>query len=180
MRRLTALLLLTAVLLCACGSEENAVVINGSDAEVAVLTAALTALINGNAAEYLSAFPPEMVKDYEETDVYGYFFNISDMGAWLKGSITSYKEAYGSDITVNGALTSVAETEVDKLGDANLDYYTYKRYVTVENTQAVHTATFEYTIKGENVVENKTAQIYFVKQEGKWYLHPCFAFYSFL
>lgn len=180
MKRLAAILLLLAVLLCACGNKEEAVFIEGGAEETAALTTALTALLNGNAQDYLSAFPPEMVKDYEEQAVYAYFFGIADMGVWLEGSLAAYKAAYGSGITVKGKLTSVAAAELASLGDANLDYYTYKRYVTAENTETVLNAVFEYTIKGGDGEDNKTAQIYFVKQAGKWYLHPCFAFYSFL
>ena len=180
MKRLTLILLVISVLLCSCGGDDGQdVSISGGGDEAAVLNTALSALIEGDADKYLSAFPPKMAEDYEKLDVYMYFFSLPDMSAWLESSLVSYKEAYGKSIKINGSIGSVMETKVEALGDANLDYYTYMRYVTEENTEKVLSAVFNYTIKGDSGSEEKAAKLYFVMQDGKWYLHPCFALYSF-
>lgn len=179
MKRFTAILLLVALALCSCGGKEGTVSVTGGGEEVAALNLALSALIDGDADKYLSAFPPQVAEDYEKLDVYMYFFSLADMSAWLKSSLVSYEDAYGKGISINGSLSAIIETEVAALGDANLDYYTYMRYVTAENTEKVISAVFNYTIEGDSGNEQKAAKLYFVKQDGKWYLHPCFALYSF-
>lgn len=180
MKRLTAVLLLAAVLLCACAQPPKSYVnIVDTGYETRAVNTALNALIDGNADVYLSVFPPQMAEDYKKFDVYSYFFCIKDMDAWLDLSLASYNETYGENIKIMGKISSVMEITVDALGDANLDYYTYVRYVTEENTEKVISAVLDYTIKGDKSSEEKTAKIYFVKQDGDWYLHPCFALYSF-
>ncbi len=176
--RTAALLLLILLAFSACTVDASQVSVSGDKEETAILETVLGAMLNADEKAYLSVFPEEMVKDYEETDVYGYFFMAEDMEAWLAASLSTYSTNYGKGIKISGTVTSM-ETEVEALGDANLDYYTYKRYVTEENTEAVRIATFNYKISGSSTDEEKTAKIYFVKQQGKWYLHPCFAFYLF-
>ncbi len=178
MKRLSALLLLIPLLLCACGGEKTATVSGGGE-EARALEAALTALLSADADTYLSAFPPEMGEDYEEQYVYSYYFGAGSMEEYLEASLAAYGESYGDGIRITGEIVSIEVTDVEAFGDANLDYYTYNRYVTEENTEEAKSAVFKYTVGGDRGSEEKEARIYFVKQNGSWYLHPCFAFYSF-
>lgn len=182
MKRIALLLALALALsLCGCNyGSGNTVSLRGDSEATTVLTMVLDAVLACDAEAYLACFPPEMVSDYAEYDVYGYFFSSEDMRTWLERCSAVYAEAYGNDITVTGTLVSEAVEDVERFGDANLDYYTYKRYVTRENTEAAYTVALEYTVKGSGGSETKTADIYIVKQDGAWYLHPCFAFHSFL
>lgn len=179
MKRLVLLTLAMALALCACGKEGGQAHVSGGGEEAAVLETALTALLCADAEAYLSVFPPEVAEDYETQQVYSYFFGAADCKAWLDAGLSSYAEAYGDGVRIDGAITSSEEAAVSSLDDENLDYYTYRRYVTEENTEKLISAVFEYTVKGDKDSEEKTARIYFVKQGGKWYLHPCFTFYSF-
>lgn len=174
---LLALLLLLPLPLCSCGSSRAAV--SGGGSETAVLESAISALLSADEDGYLSAFPPQMAKDYEEQNVCRYYFGCADTGEWLESVREAYLENYGSGVSVKGRLVSVTEKDAEALGDLNLDYYTYERYVTAENTERAIEATLEYEIKGKNHGESKKAHIYFVRQGGKWYLHPCLAFFTF-
>lgn len=178
MRKAIILLLVFLFCLTACGSEAGVSITDAPDF-VAPLEVALKGLIDGNGESYLSAFPSKMVEDYKIQDVYLYYYSLSDMTAWLKNNLRIYGESYGGELFVKGGIEDVKTVAVSSLGDANLDYHTYMRYVTEENTQEVKAATFRYTIGGEDSSEEKEALLYFVKQDGVWYLHPCFAFYTF-
>lgn len=182
MKRIALLLALTLTLaLCGCNYVSGKTVnLQGDSEATTVLAAVFDAVLNCDAEAYLSCFPPEMISDYAEYDVYGYFFSAEDMRTWLERCNVINAENYGDDITVTGKLVSQAIDDVELFGDANLDYYTYNRYVTRENTEAAYTVALEYTVKGSSTSCTKTAEVYIVKQNGVWYLHPCFSFHSFL
>jgi len=178
MKKLLYILLVLALCLSACGSETGVSVENSTDFTTPLETA-LAALLEGDGDAYLKAFPPQMVKDYKEQDVYLYYYSLQDMTAWLKNNLRIYGTSYGKDFFIRGSIVETKKLEVSSLGDANLDYHTYLRYVTPENTEEVQMALFSYKIGGSESSEEKEARLYFVKQKDKWYLHPCFAFYTF-
>lgn len=177
-KAITILTLAICIMLTACGNKQ-AVQLDSLPDYAAPLQTALSALVSGNGDAYLSAFPPKMAEDYKIQDVYLYYYSLQDMSAWLNNSLRVYGEGYGKGLKIKGSISSSADITVAELGDANLDYHTYMRYVTEENTRSVKSAVFSYTIGGEDSSETKTAKLYFVNQNGTWYLHPCFAFYMF-
>lgn len=181
MKRLALLLALAlSLVLCGCGNANGTTVSLQGDSEATeLLSSALDAVINCDAEAYLACFPPEAVSDYDKYDVYGYFFSAEDMHTWLERCKVINVENYGEHITVTGTLVSETIDDVELLGDANLDYYTYNRYVTLENTEAAYIVSLEYTVKGSDTDMTKTAEVYVVKQNGIWYLHPFFIFHSF-
>lgn len=182
MKRIAILLALALTLmLCGCGGAGGKTVSFQGDSEAtALIASALDAVLNCDAEAYLACFPPEAVSDYDKYDVYGYFFSAEDMHTWLERCNVINVENYGEHITVTGKLVSEAVDDVELFGDANLDYYTYNRYVTQDNTEAAYTVALEYTVKGSGGSTAKTAEVYIVKQNGVWYLHPFFIFHSFL
>lgn len=178
MKKLLYILLVLSLALSACGNEKGVSVENLTEA-AAPLETALTALLDGDGDAYLNAFPPEMVKDYKEQDVYLYYYSLQDMTAWLKNNLRIYGASYGKDFFIRGSIVKTEKLDVSSLGDANLDYHTYMRYVMPDNTEEVQSVLFSYKIGGTEGSEEKEAKLYFVKQKGTWYLHPCFAFYTF-
>ena len=178
MKRLIYVLIILCLCISSC-SAEPAVSVENAPSFAAPLEVALKALLDGDGDAYLKAFPPEMVKDYKEQDVYLYYYSLQDMTAWLKNNLRIYGTAYGDDFYVRGSISSLEKLSVDSLGDANLDYHTFLRYVTPDNTEEVMALLFSYKIGGSEGSEAKEARLYFVKQKGVWYLHPCFAFYTF-
>lgn len=182
MKRIALLLALALTLmLCGCtGASDETVSLRGDSEATTLLASVLDAVICCDAEAYLACFPPEAVSDYDKYDVYGYFFSAENMRVWLERCSSVYSDTYGDNISVKGTLVSETVDDVELFGDANLDYYTYNRYVTRENTEAAYTVTVEYTVSGKTGNESKTAEVYLVKQNGVWYLHPFFIFYSFL
>lgn len=182
MKRIALLLAFTlTIMLCGCsGASDKTVSLRGDSEATTLLASVLDAVICCDAEAYLACFPPEAVSDYDKYDVYGYFFSAEDMHTWLERCNVINVENYGDHITITGTLVSETVDDVELFGDANLDYYTYNRYVTQKNTEAAYAVTLEYTIKGSFMSYTKTAEVYLVKQNGVWYLHPFFIFYSFL
>lgn len=178
MKKAICLILLISLCLVSCGNGAAVTVSNAPDF-AAPLEMALNGLMNGDGEAYLKAFPSKMAEDYKAQDVYLYYYSLQDMTAWLKNNLRIYGVSYGKDLFIKGSVADGKAVSVDSLGDANLDYHTYMRYVTEENTEEVQTAVFSYTVGGDDGSEKKEAKLYFVKQNGVWYLHPCFAFYTF-
>ncbi len=178
MKRLIYVLLVLCLCISSCGSE-TAVSVKDAPDFAAPLERALNALLEGDGEDYYKEFPPRMVKDYKEQEVCLYYYSLQDMSAWLKNNLRIYGDSYGEDFYIRGSISRIEMASVAAMGDANLDYHTYMRYVTEENTAEVMAAYFNYTIGGSEGSEEKEAKLYFVKQEEKWYLHPCFAFYTF-
>lgn len=178
MKKGLCLITLTAIILTSCGGGKS-VTLNELPDFAAPLKVALEGLMSGDGDAYLEAFPPKVAEDYNVQDVYMYYYSHKDMTAWLGNNLRIYGDSYGKSPFINGSVGEARDVTVKSLGDANLDYHTYMRYVTEENTEAVKCAVFTYTIGGDDKKESKMATLYFVKQNGKWYLHPCFALYTF-
>ncbi|MBQ3081056.1 MAG: hypothetical protein IJC49_01220 [Clostridia bacterium] len=178
MKKTLCLIVLISLMLTSCGGGE-AVTLDDLPAFATPLETALKGLMSGDGDAYLNAFPSKMAEDYKQQEVYLYYYSLEDMTAWLGNNLRIYKESYGSSPFINGSVGEIRTVSVESLGDANLDYHTFVRYVTEENTEEVKSAVFTYTLGGDDGKESKEATLYFVKQNGKWYLHPCFAFYTF-
>jgi len=178
MKRLTALMLALLLFLAACGGEKT-VTVKNAQGFASPLKTALNALFEGDGEAYLKAFPPQMAEDYKTQDVYLYYYSLEDMGAWLNNSLRVYGDVYGKSLKLSGSISAEKTVDTESLGDVNWDYHTGLRYVTADNTEETRSAVFSYTIGGDTSKESKEATLYFVKQNGVWYLHPCFAFYSF-
>lgn len=176
----SALALVLLVSACAgCGDGGAARNTGGGDPVLEPLQAAFEGLLERDGDRYLSAFPPQMAADYEAGAVYRVFFGLDGMESWLELAMEANEESYGGGISVEYALLSKTDSDAGGLGEINLDYYTYKRYVSAENTESVCILELSYTIGGDAGSESKLARLYAVRQEGKWYLHPCHAFYMF-
>ena len=146
---------------------------------------ALTAIYNEDGSGYYAAFPPALKEKYEETYVIpGTFVPCKTMGDYLKSYMSKVNKAnYGEDYTVEVEFLKEEKLSVEKLNgmasDPNLDVYTYMRFVTEENTEELWQITLKIKYSGSLDEEEKEQFVYVVKQDGKWYLHPCFVFYGF-
>lgn len=178
MKKLICVFALVCLCLSSCGGDSGVKLSSLPDFATPLQTA-LTALINGDGEGYYKAFPPKMEEDYKTQEVCAYYFSFTDMSSWLENAMRVYDVSYGKGLYIKGEIVSSEKVALSTLGDANLDYYTYMRYATEENTEEVQRAVFSYTIGGDESMEEKEATLYFVKQDGKWYLHSYYAFYNF-
>ncbi len=178
MKKTICLLVLVCLCLSSCGAD-GGVKLSELPDFAKPLETALTALLKGDGEGYYKAFPPKMQEDYTVQDVCAYYFSFTDMSSWLENALRIYDVSYGKDLYIKGKIVSNEKVALSSLGDANLDYYTYMRYPTEDNTEEVQKAVFAYTVGGEKTSEEKEATLYFVKQDGKWYLHSYYAFYNF-
>ncbi len=174
----------TALALSACGKDEG-VSFKGTSEKTAPVEKAITAIFNGDGDAYYSAFPPSLKEHYEESYVIaGVFAPCKTMSEYLSTyMIKSNKANYGEDYAVAVEFLSEEQISVAELdamaADPNLDYYTYKRFVTEENTEEVWRIKLKLSYSGSYGEEEKDQTVYVVKQDGKWYLHPHFVFYGF-
>ena len=134
MKKTLCLIVLISLMLTSCGGGE-AVTLNDLPAFATPLETALKGLMSGDGDAYLNAFPSKMAEDYKQQEVYLYYYSLEDMTAWLGNNLRIYKESYGSSPFINGSVGEIRTVSVESLGDANLDYHTFVRYVTEENTE---------------------------------------------
>ncbi len=174
----------TALALSACGKDEG-VSFKGTSQKTVPIEKAISAIYNGNGDDYYSAFPPALKENYEELRVIeGYFAPCNTMSKYLSTYMVKVNKAnYGEDYAVAVEFVSEEQISVAELeamnSDPNLDYYTYKRFVTEENTEEVWRIKLKLSYSGSYGEEEKDQTVYVVKQNGVWYLHPHFVFYGF-
>lgn len=174
----------SVVVFTACGNKD-AVSFEGTDDKSSPIETAITAIVNGDGEGYYSAFPPELKEAYEDGYVIkGTFAPCNTMSEYLTNYMVKVNKAnYGEDYTLaveffGEEQITVAELD-DMNNDPNLDYYTYKRFVTEENTEEVWRIKLKLSYEGSYGNEEKEQSVYVVKQDGCWYLHPHFVFFGF-
>ncbi|MBE6678248.1 MAG: hypothetical protein E7597_05600 [Ruminococcaceae bacterium] len=181
-----ALLVITATVLAlsACDKDEG-VSFKGTSQKTAPIEKAVSAIYNGDGDAYYSAFPSALKEHYEESYVVaGVFAPCKNMSEYLSTYMVKVNKAnYGEDYAVAVEFLSEEQISVAELdamhSDPNLDYYTYKRFVTEDNTEEVWRIKLKLSYSGSYGEEEKDQTVYVVKQNGKWYLHPHYVFYSF-
>ena len=166
------------------GNDER-LVFNGGSEKTKPIEKALSAIMALDGDGYYGAFPPALEKHYEEVhmveSIYAGLTTISDV--LDRNMLSVHKANYGEDFTLEVSVLSenqisVAELD-DKPGDPNWDHYSYLRFVTEENTEEVWSIKLKLVYEGNDDSEEKEKEVYVVKQDGTWYLHPHFIFDSF-
>lgn len=175
MKKLIVLMLSLTLFLCGCGSVD----FEGGGDSGKPIKKMMEAALDCNGEDYLAAFPPQMVKDYNEKQVTAVWFEQATMTDWLKKQKESYSFSYGKDIEIDVEVIKLTEVSMSDVEDMNPDPYTYVSYVTAANTSKVCAVSLEYSIEGSVGEEECTKVIYTVLQDGKWYVHPIHAFDSF-
>ena len=172
------------VVFTACGNGDT-VSFEGTDAKSSPIETAITAIVNGDGEGYYSAFPPALKEAYEEGYVIsGTFAPCSTMSEYLTNYMVKVNKAnYGEDYTLAVEFLDeerITVAELDTMtNDPNLDYYTYMRFVTEENTEQAWRIKLKLSYEGSYGSEEKEQSVFVVQQNGYWYLHPHFVFYGF-
>lgn len=167
------------------GGKGDRLVFEGGGERTAPIEKALGAIFDGDGEAYYEAFPPALRETYDALYVVqGGFPGCADMSDYLKKCVHGINgQNYGEDYCLFVKVLSEKEISVEALeslpGDVNLDNYTYQRFVTESNTDAVFSVEIRLCYEGELDSEEKEIELYVIKQDGEWYLHPFFAFYGF-
>lgn len=176
--RIVALIAVTALVLTSCGKGKDFSFSGGGEGAAPVKTV-LKAILDGDGEAYFSAFPPAAVADYQDMNTLKAFFYCNDIESYLDTLLGVYEENYGAGVRIKAKITAEEQVTVDAVKNGNPDYYTFKSYVTEDNTEEVCKISLELKVSGKRDSDTYTVLLYTVKQDGVWYLHPMFAFSSF-
>lgn len=140
----------------------------------------LKATLDNNGDAYFKVFPPEAAADYtnESAPAVQVHMGHETMDGFLLYQTDRYEDFYGDNIVITVKVLSEESASFEDIEDWNLDQYTFKRYITRENTEEIKKITIDYTVKGDLDKDNRELAVYVVKQDGKWYMHPTYAFQS--